>query len=83
MLFFDLLYYFIYKFYSTHKEKGAESTSAGIIGGFQALNALTIVMLFHSMYRDKTSINKPVIIGLFVVFQVYLYQVYISRQQFR
>jgi hypothetical protein len=42
--FYDFLYYFIYKFYSS-KEKGAAATSAMIVGGLQAINVLSICML--------------------------------------
>jgi len=81
MLFFDFLYYLIYKFYSNHNEKGAESTSAGIIGGFQALNVLTIIMLVHSMNIEKKSINKFVVIVLFIVFQIYTYIRYMHGEK--
>lgn len=81
MLFFDFLYYLIYKFYSGYNEKGAESTSAGIIGGFQALNVLTIIMLVHSMDREKTNINKLVVVVLFIFFQIYAYIRYMYREK--
>lgn len=81
MLFFDFLYYLIYKFYSGYNEKGAESTSAGIIGGFQTLNVLTIIMLVQSMDREKTNINKLVVVVLFIVFQIYTYIRYMYRKK--
>ena len=81
MLYFDFLYFLIYKFYSGYNEKGAESTSAGIIGGFQALNVLTIIMLVHSLDKEKTSINKLVVIALFIVFQIYTYIRYMYQKK--
>jgi len=81
MLFFDILYYLIYKFYSGYNKKGAESTSAGIIGGFQALNVLTIIMLIHSMSKEKSSINKFVVIVVFLVFQIQTYIRYMYREK--
>jgi hypothetical protein len=81
MLFFDFLYYQIYKFYSGYNKKGAESTSAGIIGGFQALNVLTVIMLVHYMDKEKTSINKPVVIFVFIVFQIYTYIRYVYQDK--
>lgn len=81
MLFFDFLYYLIYKFYSGYNKKGAESISVGIIGGFQALNVLTIIMLIHSMNKEKSSINKLVVIVVFIVFQIQTYIRYMYREK--
>lgn len=82
MKFFDFLYYLIYKFYSGYKENGAESTSAGIIGGFQAMNILTLIMLINSLFKENTSVSKWVVIVLFIVFQVYTYFRYIYIEKF-
>jgi hypothetical protein len=78
MLFFDYLHYSIYKFYSK-KEKGAASSAAGIVGGFQAANVLTILMLVSIFVRQKTFINKFLAIGLFMIFQVFTYIRYIYK----
>lgn len=82
MLFFDFLYYLIYKFYSDYNEKGAELTSAAIVGGFQEMNVLTIIMLieYATIDRQKIKINKLLVIVLFIVFQIYTYIRYIYRE---
>lgn len=77
MLFFDFLFYRICKFYLKFGEKGAESSSAGIIGGLQALNLLTIDMIVESQLNEKVRINVFLVIGLFLIFQIYSYIRYI------
>lgn len=79
MVFFDFLYYSIYQFYSDYNEKGAASTSAGIIGGLQTLNVLTGIMLFQLLFQPQRQINKLWAVLLFIVFQVYTYYRYIYR----
>jgi len=81
MIFFDFLYYLIYKFYHSYNEKGAASTSAGIIGGFQTLNVITGIMVFELVFNQKGHLNKPVVIILFLVFQVYNYYRYIYKNE--
>jgi len=81
MIFFDFLYYLIYKFYHSYNEKGAASTSAGIIGGFQTLNVITGIMVFELVFNQKGYLNKPVVIILFLVFQVYNYYRYIYKNE--
>ena len=73
MLFFDFLYYHIAIFYSGYNEKGAESTSSGIVGGFLALNVMTIMFLYLLVYEPKPHVNKLAVIVLAVIFQVYTY----------
>ena len=77
MIFFDLLYYSVYRFYSKQKEKGAQSTSAGIIGGFQAINVLTGIFLFEFFSGRKVPTDKWIIIVLFLAFQVFTYYRYL------
>ena len=81
MLFFDFLFYRIYKFYSEYKEKGAESSSAGIIGGLQVLNLLTIDMIVEFLVKDRLRINTFLVIGLFLVFQIFTYIRYIYSEK--
>ena len=79
MIFFDFLYYSIYRFYSNYNEKGAASSSAGIVGGFQALNVLTGIMLYQLFFRKEIHIDKLLVVVLFIVFQVWTYYRYIYK----
>jgi Ca2+/Na+ antiporter len=73
MFFFDCLYYRIAKFYASYHEKGAESSSSGIVGGFMTLNVMTIVMLYMVVFEPKPYFDKLIVIVLFVIFQIYAY----------
>ena len=79
MIFFDFLYYSIYRFYAGYNEKGAASTSAGIVGGFQAMNILTAIMLFQWFVQQKSHLNKLLVVALFLVFQITTYLRYIYK----
>ncbi|RYE52634.1 MAG: hypothetical protein EOP48_16070 [Sphingobacteriales bacterium] len=79
MIFFDFLYYFIFRFYSDYNEKGAASSSAGIVGGFQALNILTGLMLYQLFFRKEVHINKLLVVFLFIVFQIWTYYRYVYK----
>lgn len=65
MIFFDFLFYRICKFYAGFKEKGAESSSTGIVGGLQALNLLTINMLILVIRMNNAKINVYFVIAFF------------------
>ena len=78
-MFFDFLYYSIYRFYSDYNEKGAASSSAGIVGGFQALNVLTVIMLYQLFFRKEIHIDKLLVVVLFFIFQVWTYCRYIYK----
>ena len=80
MIFFDFLFYRICKFYSQFKEKGAESSSAGILGGLQTLNLLTVYWIVESLHKDRGTINVFLVIGVFLFFQVYTYIRYIYSE---
>lgn len=75
MSFFDYLYYRIYLFYSG--KKSAKSSSAGIVGGFQAANVLTIIMLVLLGLNHKVNINKILVIVIFIILQITSYIRYI------
>lgn len=77
---FDFLYYLLYRFYSNHKEKGAQSTAAGIIGGFQAMNVLTGIFLFEFLSCRKVHFDKLLIVVLFIVFQAFTYYRYTYQE---
>jgi hypothetical protein len=79
MIFFDFLYYSIYRFYSDYSEKGAASTSAGIVGGFQAMNILTAIMVFQWIVQQNLYLNPLVVIVLFIIFQITTYIRYIYK----
>lgn len=81
MILFDYLYYLIFRFYSDFNEKGAASSPAGIIGGFQALNVLTGMMLFQLVFRQKTNIDKMVVLVMAIAFQVFTYYRYIYKER--
>jgi hypothetical protein len=80
MLFFDFMHYLIFKFYSGFREKGALSTAAGIIGGFQLINVLSVIILFSLAQEQKIKIEKWVVIVLFIIFQIYTYIRYIYKE---
>lgn len=79
MIFFDFLFYSVYKFYSDYKEKGAASSSAGIVGGFQAVNILTIIMFCQFAFRQKAHIDKLWGLALFILLQIATYYRYIYK----
>ncbi|MBN9386389.1 MAG: hypothetical protein J0H74_36865 [Chitinophagaceae bacterium] len=80
MLFFDYLHYFIFKFYSGYREKGALSSSAGIIGGFQTINVLTGVILFMLATKQKVFLETWLVISSLILFQVTTYIRYIYKE---
>jgi len=80
MVFFDFMHYLIFKFYLGFREKGALSTAAGIIGGFQLINAMSVIMLFSLAQEQKIKIEKWVVIVLFIIFQIYTYIRYIYKE---
>jgi len=67
--FFDYLFYLIYKFYSP-KEKGAATTSAMIIGGMQAINVLSIIMLPAIFTSAKGYLNTITFIIVLFFFRL-------------
>lgn len=79
MIFFDYLHYLIYKFYSK-KEKGAASSSAGIIGGLQASNILTLLMLFSGFIHNISYLKKVFFIIVFIFFQIVTYIRYVFKE---
>lgn len=79
MLFFDFLHYFIFKFYSGYREKGALSSSAGIIGGFQTINVLTGIMFFMLATHQKVFLATWLVVSSLAIFQVTTYIRYIYK----
>ncbi|OJW03150.1 MAG: hypothetical protein BGO52_02320 [Sphingobacteriales bacterium 44-61] len=80
MIFFDFLFYNIYRFYSRHKEKGAESSSAGIIGGLQTVNLLILYELILLIQANNGKMRISFVIALLTFFQVYTYIRYIYKE---
>lgn len=80
MIFFDFLFYNIYRFYSGYKEKGAESSSAGIIGGLQTVNLLILYELILLIQANNGKMKLPFVIALLAFFQVYTYIRYIYKE---
>ena len=76
--FYDFLFYFIYNFYAG-KEKGAASSSAGIIGGLQAMNVLTVVMIYSFFISPEEFFNAIIVIVVFLFFQITTYIRYIYK----
>ncbi len=56
---------------------GSLHSSAGIIGGLQALNLLTVIMLALALSNDQAKINTYLVVGLFLFFQIHTYIRYI------
>lgn len=69
MIFFDFLFYNIYRFYSRHKEKGAESSSAGIIGGLQTVNLLILYELILLIQANNGKMRISFVIALLAFFK--------------
>lgn len=82
MLFFDFLYYLLYKLYARFNERSAESTAAAIVGGMQAMNVLTVVMLIQAIVNPKEEISKLIAVVLFIFFQVVTYIRYMYRKNY-
>jgi glucan phosphoethanolaminetransferase (alkaline phosphatase superfamily) len=78
MLLFDFLYYSIFKFYSGFRDKGAQSSAAGIIGGFQLINVLTLLILIE-VAVSRMLVSKALAIILFLFFQITTYVRYIYK----
>jgi len=76
---YDFLYYLIYKFYS-RKEKGADSSSAAIIGGLQAINVLSIIFIISGLAHQKIYGLKLIAIGICMLFQITTYIQYIYKK---
>ena len=78
--FYEYLFYLIYKFYAG-KEKGAASSAAGIIGGLQAMNVLTVFLPITYFLSRKEYFNKLTVLSVFLFFQITTYIRYIYRKQ--
>ncbi|QEH41140.1 hypothetical protein [Chitinophaga sp. XS-30] len=79
---FDFLYYLLYKVYAHFNERSAKSTAAAIVGGMQAMNVLTVVMLIQSIVNPKGKIGKLIAVVLFIFFQVVTYIRYMYRKSY-
>lgn len=79
MIFFDLFYFLLLKFYSRHKEKGAQSTSAGIVGSFQSLNLITGVLLIEFITGQESNTGIHLVLVAFILFQATTYYRYIFK----
>jgi len=79
--FFDLIFYHLYKFYAKYKKRGAMSSAAGIIGGFQAMNVMMLLMVLALIYQTKIYFsNTPSMIGLIIFFQITTYIRYVYKE---
>ena len=79
--FFDLIFYHSYEFYNKHKEKGAVSSAATIIGGLLAINVMMLLMILCLISQTKVYLsNTPAIIGMTIFFQVITYIRYVYKQ---
>lgn len=82
MIFFDFTYYLLFRLYSNFNEKGAESSSSGIVGGLQAFNVLTILQLLSWHFKKNIGVNNAVGIFLFLAFQIFTYIRYFYINKF-
>ncbi len=80
MRLFDFLFLKIYKFYFGYKEKGAASSAAGIVGGLQAANILTALMICSFYFDENGSFNKIIAVLVAVIFQITTYVRYIYKE---
>lgn len=79
--FFDLIFYHSYGFYVKHKDKGAVSTAATIIGGLQAMNVIMLLMVLALISKSKVYFsNTLAIIGLIIFFQITTYIRYVYKE---
>ena len=76
---FDFLYYFIFKFYSGFKERGALSGDAGIAGEFQTINVLTGAMLYMMAAKKRVVLDTWLIVSSLAIFQITIYIRYIYK----
>jgi hypothetical protein len=82
MLFFDFLYYKIAKTYESYNEKGAESSSAAVVGACQAFNVLTVLTLILSSLKEPKHVNVVVGVIIVVIFQITTYVRYLYRDKY-
>lgn len=78
--FYDNLYYAIYEYYS-HKEKGALASAAFIVGGLQASNVLSIVMLPRLVIPGWDSVNVIFFLIVLFFFQILAYIRYVYKEK--
>ncbi len=79
--FFDLIFYHLYKFYAKHKERGALSSSAGIVGGFYACNVMMLLMVLALISQTKIYFSSTLaILGLIIFFQITTYIRYVYKE---
>ena len=78
--FYDYLYYSLYKYYSP-KEKGATGSAASIVGGLQASNVLSIIMLPSVFMPDWDSINVTLFLIIIFFFQGLTYVIYVYKEK--
>jgi hypothetical protein len=82
MYFFDFTYLVLCKFYSYFNEKAPHSSCAGLIGGLQTFNILTVLLGLSISLNFNVGINKIIGFLLFVVLQVFNYLRYFYNSNF-
>jgi hypothetical protein len=73
MIFFDFTYYLLFRVYSAFNEKGAESSASAVVGGLQAFNVLTVLLIISLCFHKNIGVNVLAGILLFLAFQVFNY----------
>lgn len=58
LIFFDFLYFSIYKFYSTTSDKSPEFAASAAVSGLQAFNIGTVIMLYQFFLKREMYISK-------------------------
>lgn len=80
MIFFDYSFYYFYKFYSRWG-KGALSGAAGIVGGLQAFNLITVLIMVSSFFPTKLNIGKGLGLLIAVGLQITNHVRYVYRER--
>lgn len=78
--FYDNLYYAIYEYYSP-KEKGALASAAFIVGGLQASNVLSIIMLPQFFIPEWDCVNVIFFLIVLFFFQILAYIRYVYKEK--
>lgn len=78
--FFDYLYYSLYKYYSP-KEKGALASAAFIVGGLQASNVLSIIMLPQFFIPEWDFVNVIFFLIVLFFFEILAYIRYVHKEK--
>ena len=83
LIFFDYCYFHLYNFYSGYNDKSPGSAAGALVGGFLAMNIITIMMFILWVDKTKSFLNNRwLIVGIAVLFQIITYVRYEQLRRF-